>query len=252
MNKADLIKQWKKDEKAHFEGWDFSYMRERAKSEQPTWNYIKIAKKLVKNGSSILDIDTGGGEILSQLGSLPKSSFAIEGYTPNVNVARKNLKKAGVKVVEADASLKIPFKKEYFDLVLNRHGTLNAKEIYRVLKKEGIFFTQQVDAKRNLIDLLNAFHAKPKWVFNNLTYRKKELEKTGFEIIKSKEWKGRMVFKDVGAIVYFLKSTAWLVDNFSVESHFKYLEKLQKKIEHKKELAFTLANFMILARKKRE
>lgn len=250
MINNNLIEQWKKDERANFEGWDFSYLRNRMKEDKRPWDYIKMAKNLVRNSSSLLDIDTGGGERLLQLAPLPKKSYAIEGYKPNVKVAKRNLKKEGVKVFEADSAHKIPFKDESFDLIINRHGTLNAKEIYRVLKREGILFTQQVDAKRNFVDLIKAFKEKPKWTFNNLTYRKKELEKEGFKIIKAREWKGKITFKDVGAIIYLLKSTPWLVDNFSVESHLKYLEKLQKRLEKNGKLVFTLANFMILAKKK--
>ena len=247
LNKK-LIKQWKKDERAHFEGWDFSYLKKRLSENNVTWDYINLSKELVKKSSLVLDIDTGGGERLLKIHP-PKNSYATEGYKPNVKIARKNLKKIGVKVVYADSAHKLPFKNEIFDLILNRHGAINAKEIYRVLKKEGIFFTQQVDSRKNLVDLIKVFKEKPKWTFNNLNYRKRELEKQGFKVIKSKEWKGQIIFKDVGAIVYFLKSIPWLVDNFSVDSHLRYLEELQRKIEKNGELTFTLANFMIFAKK---
>lgn len=248
--KNNLAEQWKKDETAHFEGWDFSYITTRMKQQKPSWNYIQTAKKLVKQSNAIIDIDTGGGEVLSKIVSPnQKKVYAIEGYKPNVQVARKNLKKIGVKVFYADSAHKFHFKDETFDLVLNRHGAINAKEIYRVLKKGGVFFTQQVDTKKNLVDLIKTFKGKPKWTFNNLKYRKKELESTGFKILKSKEWRGKIFFKDVGAIVYFLKSTAWLINNFSVKSHLKQLKMLQEKTRHKKELTFTLAKFMMLARK---
>jgi SAM-dependent methyltransferase len=246
-----LIEQWKKDESAFFEGWDFSYLDTRMKVEGPPWDYAKMAKKLVAKSSSLLDIDTGGGEVLSKLAPFPKKSFAVEGYKPNVKVAQKNLAKFGVKVIEADSSKKIPFDDSFFDLILNRHGTINSKEIHRVLKHGGIFYTQQVDCKRNFADLIKAFEGKQKWTFNNLSYRKKEMKKLGFDIIDSAEWRGDIIFKDVGAIVYLLKSTPWTIDNFSVSSHLKHLEKLQKKLEKKGKLVFTLANFMILARKLR-
>ena len=245
-----LIKQWKKDEKAHFEGWDFSYIKNRIKQDKPSWDYIKIAKKLIKNKKSLLDIDTGGGEILLSISHLPKNSFAIEGYHPNVLIARKNLKKAGVKVIEADSAHKFPFKDNSFDIILNRHGTINAKEIYRVLKKKGLFITQQVDPKVNFLDLIHEFKKKPKWTFNTLSYRRKEMKKVGFDIIKAKNWHGKIIFKDVGAIVYLLKATPWMVDNFSVRTHLIYLEKLQSKLKKKGKLRYSLGNFLIVARKR--
>ena len=38
MNHNELIEQWKKDEKAVFEGWDFSYLKERLITEKEPWN----------------------------------------------------------------------------------------------------------------------------------------------------------------------------------------------------------------------
>ena len=249
FNGMKQSEQWKKDEQAHFEGWDFSYLKGRMKEDKNPWNYVNLAKQLTRHAKSLLDIDTGGGEILSKIAPLPKKSYAIEGYKPNVKVARKNLTKHGVLVVHADASRKFPFKNETFDLILNRHGAINAKEIFRVLKKGGLFLTQQVNPKKNFAYLLYEFNEKPKWTFNNLPYRKRELEQVGFKILKAKDWECKIIFKDVGAIVYFLKSTPWMVDGFTVDSHRAYLEKLQKKLEAKGSLQFTLARFLIFAKK---
>jgi ubiquinone/menaquinone biosynthesis C-methylase UbiE len=244
----ELLKQWKRDEKASFKGWDFSYLEGRKKEDKTPWNYISMAKKLVKDSYKVLDIDTGGGEVLFKIHP-PKGSFAVEGYKPNVKIAKECLKRIGVNVIEANSSRSLPFKDGLFDLVLNRHGAINAKEIYRVLNNNGTFFTQQVDASTNLVDLISSFKGKPKWTFNNLKYRKKELEKLGFKVIKAKSRKGKIVFKDVGAIVYFLKSIPWLVDNFSVDSHIRYLKLLQKRLDSGEKLTFTLGNFIILAKK---
>ena len=112
--------------------------------------------------------------------------------------------------------------------------------------------TQQVHPKKNFADLLKEFNEKPKWTFNNLPYRKRELERVGFKILKAKDWEGKIIFKDVRAIVYFLKSTPWMVDGFTVDSHYSYLEKLQRKIEAKGLLKFTLARFLIIAERENQ
>jgi len=251
MNKEEkLIEQWKEDEKAVFRGWDFSYLKKRAIEQKPPWNYTKIAKKLIKKSHSVLDMETGGGEIFSSLKPFPKHTVAYEGYKPNIPIARKRLKPIGIKVVECRNLKKLPFKNQEFDLVLNRHGAINAKEIYRILKEGGIFFTQQVDSERNLIDLMTLFGKKLKWTFNNLSYREKELEKAGFEIKDAKKWKGKYIFKDVGAVVYYLKAIPWIINGFSVKNNLKDLKKLQEKLNKNKELKFDTARFMIIAQKK--
>lgn len=249
FQKTTPINLYEKDVQAHFEGWDFSYLNRRMVSESPPWNYIALARRFAKNSRIILDIDTGGGEVLSKILTHNQKSFAIESYKPNVTVARRNLKQQKVRVVEADSGGKFPFATEKFDLILNRHGGINAKEIHRTLKKEGIFCSPQVDTPRNLVDLIKVFGGKPKWTLNNLKHRTKEFEKLGFKILKSRNYIGSIIFKDVGAIVYFLKSTAWLIDDFSPKKFQKQLALLEKRLKKKGELKFTLANFLLIAKK---
>ncbi len=43
--------------------------------------------------------------------------------------------------------------------------------------------------------------------------------------MKSEYWSGKITYYDVGAIVYSLKTTPWLVNNFSVNTHLKYITK---------------------------
>jgi len=257
MKKEDysekLLNQWKKDEKAFFEGWDFSYIKRRMIEPKPPWNYLKIAKKLIRKSKAVLDMATGGGEVFSEILSThkPKKIIAIEGYKPNVSVARKNLRKFGAITIYASETKKLQFKDGEFDLVLNRHGGLNQesiKEIYRILCPGGILLTQQVGGG-NLKDLRKEFHVKPKWPENNLENRRKFCINAGFKILNSKKWKGKFKFKDVGAIVYFLKAIPWAVDGFSVNTHSDYLKKLQKNRNKNKKLEFDMARFMILAKK---
>ncbi|MCK4552777.1 class I SAM-dependent methyltransferase [Candidatus Pacearchaeota archaeon] len=202
----------------------------------------------MKKSKSVLDMETGGGEIFSSLKPFPKKAVAYEGYKPNILIARRKLNPLGVKVVECRGS-KLPFKNEEFDLVLNRHGAMNAKELYRILKNGGVFFTQQVTGAEDSQDLVKEFKAKRK--FSDITLRKysKQLSKEGFKIIKSKKWAGKRIFKDVGAIVYYLKAIPWIVNGFSVKTHIKYLKKLQVKLEKKGKLKFETGRFMILAKK---
>ncbi len=174
---------------------------------------------------------------------------AAEGYKPNVAVARNRLKKLKAPVMYANETKKLPFKDGEFDLVLNRHGGLNVTEIARILCRNGLFITQQVDG-RNLRDLQREFGATQKWKSNTLSTIRRKLKSAGFEIIRAQEWRGETIFKDVGALVYFLKAIAWIVDDFSVDTYAPVLLKLHKKIEKKGMLCFSSRRFLILARKK--
>lgn len=249
MNNAkDSYALWKKEEQASFSGWDFSYIRGRLKEENPPWDYNGEAKKLVKNATAVLDMGTGGGEILSTLGPFPKHTIATEGWLPNVPVARKKLEPLGVKIVAVDESGKLPFKNDEFDLVLNRHSAFDRREVFRILQKDGIFFTQQVSGN-NLQDLIEEFRGDTQSKDKNAEIERRRLEKVGFRVEIAKEWKGKAEFKDVGAIVYFLKAIPWVVKDFSVDVYLPILQKLQKKADSGKKLVFKETRFLIRARK---
>lgn len=230
-----------------FQGGIFHILK-KSIEERPPWDYIRIAKKYVRKANSVLDMGTGGGEKFSLLAPFPKHTIATEGYKLNFRIARRRLRPFGVRVIEADESHKLPFRDEEFDLVLNRHSGFNAKEVYRILRPKGIFLTQRVGGE-NLKDLIEFFDSKLKWSYNIFSYVKKELQKAGFKIIQARQWKGKYVFKDVGALVYFLKAIPWCVEGFSVKKHLKYLEELQKRIERGKELVFLQTRYLFIAKK---
>lgn len=246
-----LIQQWRKDEQAIFKGWDFSYIKNRYKEESPNWNYKARAKQLIKKSKSVLDMATGGGEVFSEILSAhrPKKAVAIEGYKPNVSVAADNLKKHKVKVIFVEETKKLPFKKNEFDLVLNRHGGFNVKELARIITPKGIFFTQQVTGSDEE-DLHKIFNSPLKWKNHTLTNTIKKLGPVGFEIIDSREWEGKYIYNDVGALVYHLKAVPWIVPNFSVKKYKDVLKKLHEKAKRKGRLEFVARRFLILAKKK--
>ncbi|MDD5530967.1 MAG: class I SAM-dependent methyltransferase [bacterium] len=244
----ELLKQWKRDEQASFIGWDFSYLAGRWEEECPPWDYESMAQRLVKNANSVLDMGTGGGEIFSSFAPFSGHTVAIEGYKPNITVAKRRLEPLGVKVLETDESDKLPFKDKEFELILNRHSAFSAQEVYRILKGTGIFLTQQLPGS-DKGDLIKTFDAHPEIIDWGFDKAKKELLKAGFSLKVGKEWTGKMKFKDVGAVVYYLKALPWLVEGFSVEKYLPYLRGLQKRIDEGKELVFTQQRFLILAEK---
>ena len=247
---VDELKKWFEAEKTFFQGWDFSYVKDRYDEGYPDWDYKEIAKELIKKSNAVLDQATGGGEVFSEILDYykPEKAVAIEGYEPNVSVARDNLKKYGVNVLYAEEVSKLPFKDGEFDLVLNRHGGINVEELSRIISEKGVFFTQQVEAS-NWEDLMAEFGKKPKFVHNTLDEVSSNLEGQGFKILRKEYWEGKTVFKDVSALVYVLKSIPWIVDDFSVEKYKDVLEKLHEKILNQGKLEFKSTRFLIITKK---
>jgi SAM-dependent methyltransferase len=246
-----LIATWKYEEQQPFIGWDFSYLDGRMLEGQAPWSYTMRAAELMKQAASVVDLDTGGGERFLKLREhWPPKVVATESYPPNFKLAKERLTPFGVQVLDielTDLGL-MPFADGEFDLVLNRHAGFNPAEVARVLASGGTFLTQQVHGLW-AVDLLAAFDAKPQWPDATPEKYVPRLQTAGLDIVDVQNRAGELAFTDVGAIVYYLKAVPWLVPGFSVESHLKYLLKLQEQLENQEKLVFTARKYLIEAHK---
>ena len=144
MNLEKLREQWLAEEAvAHIHGWDFSHLNGRweDKDDLP-WDYKAEVLAALRPDSRILDMDTGGGEFLLSLQHPHELTAAIENFPPNVELCRETLLPLGIDFKAAAADGPLPFPDNHFDLVLNRHGSFDPKEVFRVLKPGGVFLTQ--------------------------------------------------------------------------------------------------------------
>ena len=250
-DRAELVEAWLREERQPFTGWDFSYLDGRLLGEREPWSYMGRAGELMRRASSVIDLDTGGGEKLLRLREhWPARVVATEDYAPNFELASERLSPLSVEVVKAAVSDTgpMPFGDGEFDLVLNRHAAFNPSEVARVLSPGGTFLTQQVHGMW-LWDLQAAFDATP--LFPDVSAAKyvPMLEAAGLTMAAVEEWEGRTVFADVGAIVYYLKAIPWEVPEFTVKTHLKYLFALQERLEAGEELGFHAARFLLEASK---
>jgi SAM-dependent methyltransferase len=245
----DLLDQWRRDAAAPFEGWDFSYLKDRMVEAEPPWSYLVLARTAVAGAHDILDVATGGGEIFASLAPFPGRATAVEGHAPNVAVARARLNPLGVSVFRGSTRTGMPFVDAAFDLVLNRHGGFRPAEMHRILKPGGLILTQQVGGD-NLADLVEAFGARLVRPEHTRARVREELVTLGFEVRVAREWRGPVEFSDVGAIVYFLKAIPWVVEGFQVDRDLERLRTLQARLESGGSLRFTYTRFLIEAVKR--
>ena len=91
-----------------FSGWDFSIIHDRWKTNEPSWNYPALARSRMQGITSMLDQDTGGGELLSSLVPLPSHTWASESYPPNIPVAKARLEPLSVQVISDYTISSIP------------------------------------------------------------------------------------------------------------------------------------------------
>lgn len=235
-----------------FSGWDFSYICDTGRMvESPlTWSYTsKILMKL-RNVNSLLDMGTGGGEFLSLLKPLPEFTCATEAYKPNVLIAKQNLEHLGVKVFEIKDDHELPFDNNHFEMIINKHEAYCAKEVFRILRPECQFITQQIGGI-NDIELNKLLGAKEDFgmTYWNLEYAVNELKKVGFKIIEQKEYFPSTRFFDVGAIIYYLKAIPWQIPDFTIEKYFEGLNKIHNVIQEEGYIDIKSHRFFIVSQK---
>jgi SAM-dependent methyltransferase len=248
-----LIESWRREERHPFIGWDFSYLESSGRmiEEQAPWSYTTRAAELLRRSAAVLDMGTGGGErLLALRGHWPKKVVATEDYPPNFALATERLAPLGVTVVRAELSnyAPMPFSDAEFDLVLNRHSGFNCHEVARMLAPGGTFYTQQVDGLW-AHDLQAVFGARPKWPEATLVCNGPKLEAVGLTLLRGEAWAGKLIFTDVGAIVYYLRAVPWMVSEFSVDTHLEGLLRLQDRLDNGGNLVFAARKYLIEARK---
>ena len=251
MNHLKLKDIWKKEESiAQIHGWDFSHLNGRWESDDLPWDYKSVIQQYIREDMMILDYDTGGGEFLLSLHHPYHRTAATEGYPPNVELCKETLLPLGIDFKPCDNPAEIPFPNESFHLILNRHGSFDAEEIYRLLKKDGIFITQQV-GEQNDRDLVEKVLPNAETLFPdmNLTEQRKVFEKSGFKILEAREAFSPIRFFDVGAFVWFARIIEWEFPNFSVEACFDQLMKVQEEITEKGYIEGMTHRYLLCAKK---
>src|SRR5712692_1038697 len=88
-----------------FIGWDFSWVAKRIITQPLPWNYPSLVAKRAHESPDLLDLDTGGGELLAGLAYRPQRTIATESYPPNVSVAARRLHPMNVQVVKVEGPL---------------------------------------------------------------------------------------------------------------------------------------------------
>ena len=241
-----------------FTGWNFEYLTRsgRMVGVPIKWNYYNIVLPYLLNAETMLDMGTGGGEVLSGFHPLPPVTFATEQYKPNVAVARERLEPLGVKVFEIEEAKEppfnasLPFDDGFFDLVINQHEAYYPGELMRIIKSGGVFITQQVGSK-NMLSLKQFLTGKGETVSNwNLTSAVEELESTGFSILEQQEDIQFYRFHDVGAIAYLMKAIPWIIEDFTIDKYNGRLWELHIQIQENGFYDTPLHRFIVAAQKR--
>ena len=126
--------------------WDFSKISYEVES-LTNWDMYKILKEKTTKNSRILDLGTGGGEKV--INKFPEALEIVgtDFSQQMIKTAKENLKKSNKKNIKFKVmdNLNMDTPDNYFDIVVARHTCIDAKQIYKTLKKDGLLLLRGVD-----------------------------------------------------------------------------------------------------------
>lgn len=243
------------------QGWDFSWFEGRATEERPSWGYARLLAERMARARAVLDIQTGGGEVLASVPAAPPVVAATESWPPNLAIARRNLAKFGAEVVEAADDADLPFHDGAFDLVVSRHPVVTRwDEVRRVLRDGGTYLAQQVGSGsvRELTDYMTGpERPAPRAPRDPLTIyagtsppqATASAEAAGLEVVDLRQEALRMEFHDIAAVVHFLRKVIWIVPGFTVDAYRDRLAHLHTFITRHGPFVAYAQRYLIEARK---
>ncbi|MDG5472333.1 class I SAM-dependent methyltransferase [Jeotgalibacillus sp. ET6] len=249
MRETELKKEWMVAQKAGFTGWDFSRIAASVSEDPLPWEYKQIVLAHIKPKDQLLDMGTGGGEFLLELGHPYDNTTVTEAWEPNVKLCKEKLAPLGIRVEQVFEDAVLPFEDNAFDLVINRHEAYDISEVRRILKPGGRFITQQVGGRNN--EWLSRFlieDFQPEYPGLFLQNEKEKFLAHGFIIEAQQEAFPFMRFYDVAAIVYYAKILEWEFPGFSVETHFERLKSLQEMLLERGFIETLEHRFFLVAR----
>lgn len=221
-----------KNEHTYYEevgNWDFDQIKYKTE-KQTNWDFYEKIKEYTNKESICLDLGTGGGEKVlkyyPEVGKIYATDFSEE----MINTAKENLKlypNRNIEFLQMD-NLEITFPDKAFDLISARHTVIDAKQIYKTLKDNGILIIEGVDQKdcwelKELFGRGQAFHDKTpisKIDFDNL----KDAGFTKIELTEIREDEYYETEEDLLALLFKTP----ILDDFSEEDNSEF--------EHRKEI----------------
>jgi SAM-dependent methyltransferase len=220
-------------------GYEFAWLDGRP--GEPSWSYAELARNLIGRAGSLLDLDTGGGELLAELAPLPPHTVAVESWARNIPVARDRLAPYGVTVLT-----ELPGGEDEFDLVLSRHGRLPAADVARLLRPGGRLLSQQVgsDDLSGLNAALGAPSAHRVW---NAEVAACTLTAAGLDVIDVREERPSIAFPDVASVLRRLRDLPWQIRDFTPERYAEALDRLDSFIREHGELTVAAHRFLVQA-----
>jgi SAM-dependent methyltransferase len=211
------------------DAWSFTWLEGRATEERPSWRYFDVVTQAIASSQRMLDVETGTGNLLADLPTLPELAVGTDDHPPSIAIAGPRLRDRGAHLVRSTPAL--PFRDAAFDLVVSRHPVVTDwSEIARVLATDGRVISQQIgpDSLRDLSERLLG----PRRSSSNRDPERarRAAERAGLVVERLEVERTAVSFDDIGAVVYFLRLVPWIVPEFAVDRFRIQLRELHEHI----------------------
>jgi SAM-dependent methyltransferase len=231
-----------------FSGWSFADVRVRHLDATIPWDYESLAREHARRARSVLDLGTGGGEVLSRIiNGVDARVVATEEWHVNAPIAAQRLRPLGVRVVRADAT-RLPFAIAAFDLILDRHEALDPADTARVLAPGGAVVTQQVGPHNwpELARFLDAVEFDDHFAAYQQGFAAAGL------IIEAARWhEERVAFATLGDVVFMALVSPWSFPTFEPARDIDRLLAVEDALTTPDGIVLTEIRYLIVARKAR-
>jgi SAM-dependent methyltransferase len=230
-------------------GWDFSHLKIVEKGQG--WDFYQEILKKTKPTDTILDIGTGGGERILKIAKHFKSVYGIDHSASMVNTSNENLHKTKLKNVKFSLmdSSKLDFPDNHFDIIADRHCDYNPSEVFRVLKKGGYFFTQQV-GEGDQMNIKKAFGRGQGYGIPDGTLKNKylkQMQKIGFSKIEDFDYDSKITYKTDKDYMFLLRYTPTIPEFGKKMNDFEVLRKFIEENKTERGIETNSKRFMIVA-----
>ncbi|MBM3233927.1 class I SAM-dependent methyltransferase [Candidatus Pacearchaeota archaeon] len=178
--------------------------------------FFKLIFENTQEGDRILDIGTGDAFVLEQLARRYTNRYSelcgLDNSEEMLSKARGRVKGLPIAVVLGD-NFNLPFQSNYFNAVTAKNVTnFSESEVYRVLRKGGMFFFREYGQGKGLIEIADLFRGRlirarePSFYINRL-------EAVGFKNLLLKE--------------LFIKRSYSLEDILKIINMFPFLDEVR-------------------------
>ena len=234
-------------------GWDFAGVNSESDVSEAPYDYVDTVKEYLSGEEYLLDLGTGGGEVLISLSGMVDRSWGIDLDDEMIQTARRNLGRSGrdnVEFLVADSE-SLPFQDELFDVVICRQAPFCPDEVQRVLKNGCVFVTQQV-RENDKINIKRAFERGQSYgrgldelYIDSL----KKLEASGFTVLRTEKFDVTTYLESVKDLIKLLKWSP-IIPDFDVarRKDRKSLEIIERKYGTSKGIRTNTSRFLLIAR----